>query len=278
MKVLVTGACGFIGRNVVSKLVECGIDVIASDVLPIEESGYICYNNIGYVAHDFCDNNPGLMKKFSNPDLIIHLAWEGLPNYFEDFHVTLNAIESYKFIKQLVDEGLKKVVGIGTCMEYGMVNGEISDDFPTNPITKYAIGKDLLRRMLSMLGVNFKWLRLFYMYGPGQSEKTLYGQLDRAIRMNELDFKMSYGEQIRDYLHVKDVSEYIVKASLQDKVFGSINICSGIPISVRRFVENIIKERGSLLSVRVGERPYTSYEPLSFWGGREKLEMILNES
>lgn len=274
MKVLVTGACGFVGKRVVNELAKYGVDIIVSD---IEDTYDTCYNNIRYIKHDFSDDGNGLYEKLGRPDKLIHLAWKGLPNYTEDFHVTYNALNGYNFIKRLVKEGLQDITCAGTCMEYGMKNGLIEDDELTDPITKYGIGKDLLRRMLETLDINLKWLRLFYMYGEGQSERTLFGQLDRAIRANELDFSMSMGEQIRDYLHVNDVARYIVKAALQEKVNGPINICSGSPISIRKFVEDYITSKKSLIKIKLGERPYSSCEPFAFWGSKRKLERILNE-
>ena len=86
---------------------------------------------------------------------------------------------------------------------------------------------------------SFKWVRLFYMYGKGQNPNSLLSQLDKAIANGDKAFNMSGGEQVRDYLPVEKVAEYIVKVALQDKINGVINCCSGEPVSVKEFEEII---------------------------------------
>lgn len=278
MKVLVTGACGFIGRHVVNELVRWGVDVVATDIKNIEESGLMCYNNIRYIQHDFSTASSECFDTFGRPDKVIHLAWRDLPNYDKEFHITYNAMKSYDFLKAMIASGLKDVTCIGTCAEYGMVCGEVHESIPSDPPNNYAIGKDLLRKMLEKLPINFKWPRLFYLFGPGQRPTTLFALLEKARINGDRSFKIGKGEQLRDFLPVGKVAEYIVKVALQESVTGIINICSGRPISVRRFIEDYLKSTGSSMVLELGDQPYNSYEPMAFWGSRKKLDRILNES
>ena len=88
----------------------------------------------------------------------------------------------------MVANGLKDINVIGTCFEYGMQSGSLSENLPSKPVTAYAISKDTLRRFLEELKKNynfyFKWIRLFYMYGKGQSPKSILPQLDKALDNN----------------------------------------------------------------------------------------------
>jgi dTDP-6-deoxy-L-talose 4-dehydrogenase (NAD+) len=86
---------------------------------------------------------------------------------------------------------------------------------------------------------------------------------------------MSGGKQLRDYLPVEKVAEYIVKISIDDKITGIINCCSGEPISIRKFVENYIAEKNKNIELNLGYYPYPDYEPMAFWGDNKKLMKIL---
>ena len=163
-------------------------------------------------------------------------------------HIEKNLFNNYQFIKNLVANGLKDITITGTCFEYGMVNGCLSEDIQTNPSNSYAIAKDSLRKFIEELKkqykFNYKWIRLFYMYGEGQSEKSLVALLEKAIQNDEKEFNMSGGEQLRDYLHIQEVVYNILKIALQNKIDNQIiNCCSGKPISIRKFVENYLDEK-----------------------------------
>jgi dTDP-6-deoxy-L-talose 4-dehydrogenase (NAD+) len=120
-----------------------------------------------------------------------------------------------------------------------------------------------------------KWVRVFYTYGEGQSKKTLYGQMEDAIANNAEQFNMSQGEQLRDYILVDCAAEYIVKIALQNDITGIINCCSGKPVSVRKFVEDLFREKGVNMKLNLGYYPYPQFEPLGYWGDTKKLNSIL---
>ncbi|MFX1427879.1 MAG: NAD-dependent epimerase/dehydratase family protein, partial [Promethearchaeota archaeon] len=189
--------------------------------------------------------------------------------------------KNYFFLKNMVQNGLKNLSVIGTCLEYGKKSGSLSEDLPTNPITPYAIAKDTLRKCIEefkkIFEFNFKWIRLFYMYGEGQNPNSLLPQLDKALDNNEQIFNMSGGEQLRDYLPVEKVAEFIVKISFQTNIDGIINCCSGIPISVRRIVEDHLEKRGKNIKLNLGYYAYPDYESMAFWGDNTKLKQIIDQ-
>jgi dTDP-6-deoxy-L-talose 4-dehydrogenase (NAD+) len=273
MKILVTGATGFIGKNVVKQLLNYNYEVIATSIEPHIN---IQHPNLKYISSNINELSENAFNLFSHPDVLIHLAWENLPNYKELFHIEKNLISNYNFVKNLIVAGLKNVVCIGTCFEYGMQNGCLSEYMETKPNTMYGLAKDTLRKFIEALQksyeFDFKWLRLFYPYGKGQNPHSLISQLQKAIINNESSFNMSSGEQIRDYLPVETVAEYIIKCSFQSKQKGIINICSGTPISVRKFVENYLLENNAKINLNLGYYPYCDYEPLAFWGDSIKLK------
>ena len=80
---------------------------------------------------------------------------------------------------------------------------------------------------------------------------------------------------MRDYLPVDKAAKYLISLALEKKDIGSINVCSGTPISVRRLVEAWIKENGWSIALNLGHYPYPDYEPIAFWGDRRKLDSLL---
>ena len=213
------------------------------------------------------------------PDLLIHLAWEGLPNYDRPFHVAKNLPDNIAFLKGLIDEGLAGLTVAGTCFEYGRQNGCLAETQPTDPNTHYALAKDALRRFLEMYSrskpVRFLWARLFYVFGEGQGRGSLLALVDWALEAGAESFDMTLGEQLRDYLPVDEMAANIGKIALQERVDGVINVCSGRPVSIRRLVENHLEARGVELRLNLGAVPYSNWEPLAFWGDVTRLNQAI---
>jgi dTDP-6-deoxy-L-talose 4-dehydrogenase (NAD+) len=281
-KILVTGASGFIGNYVITELLKANFQVIAtsSNYLTVvnkpwkEQVEYISFNFKDYSA----DTN--YYSFFGEPDILIHLAWEGLPNYKALFHFEDNLPTHYSFLKNMITNGLEDLTVTGTCFEYGFAEGCLSEDMKANPANAYAIAKDSLQKFLSQLEsfhpFSFKWIRLFYMYGKGQSPKSLFSQLDKAIEEGQKMFNMSGGEQIRDYLPVEQVAKYIRAIATQQAVTGIINCCSEQPVKLKEMVIKYLRDKKAGISISFGYYPYLDYEPMEFWGDNSKLKTILN--
>jgi dTDP-6-deoxy-L-talose 4-dehydrogenase (NAD+) len=281
--VLVTGATGFIGSYVIAELLKSGCEIIATSSNEATAKEKSWFSKVKYIVFDLkeFDNTVNYQNYFNNPTAVIHLAWEGLPNYKAAFHTEENLPRHFAFIKNLITQGQKNITITGTCFEYGMQQGCLTETMETKPENAYAIAKDSLRRQLQQLEQqnNFllKWARLFYMYGTGQNPNSLLSQLDRALENGDAVFNMSGGEQVRDYLPVEKVAEYIVKIALQQNVTGIINCCSGAGITVKDFVRNYLKEKNKTINLNLGHYPYADYEPMSFWGDDSKLKSIINK-
>jgi nucleoside-diphosphate-sugar epimerase len=281
MKIVVTGATGFIGNHVIEYLLDKNHTVIATarDVKKAEKFNW--FSSVQFLPFDINSayDKSTLFHFFGQPDKLIHLAWEGLPNFNSPIHIESNLMNQYRFLKSYLDAGGKHLLVTGTCFEYGLQDGCLSEDVLPNPITAYGIAKDSLRKFLQLLHSQqnpfiFQWVRLFYMYGKGQHPKSIIPQLDTAIKNGDAYFNMSGGEQTRDYLSVDQVAEYICKIALQDRVTGIINCCSGNPISIKHLVEKYIISKGASIQMNFGYYPYTSYEPMHFWGNNTKLRSV----
>jgi dTDP-6-deoxy-L-talose 4-dehydrogenase (NAD+) len=179
----------------------------------------------------------------------------------------------------MIKGGLQDLTVTGTCLEYGLQEGCLSEDGPVYPSNPYATAKDRLRRWLEELQTNapfsLRWVRLFYMYGQGQSPNSLFSQLDKALSNHEPVFNMSGGQQVRDYLPVGVVAEYIALIALQDSVTGVVNCCSGQPVTVEKMVRDYLARNRHNIVLNLGYYPYPDYEPFRFWGDTSKLKTIL---
>ena len=282
-KILVTGATGFIGNYVVNELLANNFLVIATSSNEEKAKQASWYAGVTYIPFNFVDYNSSINYHhfFGEPDLVIHLAWEGLPNYKETFHLTENLPRHLALLANMIKNGLRDLTVTGTCFEYGKTEGKLSEAMETHPANSYAQAKDELRKHLQLMCVqfqfHFKWLRLFYMYGKGQLVNSLFSQLDKALEKNEESFNMSGGAQQRDYLPVEKAATYIVKVALQQEVDGIINCCSGQPVSVKNMVENYLEEKKKAIHLNLGYYPYTDYEAMAFWGDNNKLKLVIND-
>ena len=282
MKVLVTGATGFIGQHVIPQLLERGHTVVAVARDEAKAHRFDWFKRVRFIACDIHHPSANPLEQFGQPGAVIHLAWPGLPNYKALFHFEENLPADYCFLKSLVESGIGHLLVTGTCFEYGMQSGALSEDMPTTPANPYALAKDTLRKFLQSLQQQhpfiLQWTRLFYMYGQGQNQNSLLAQLDRAIDNNEFIFNMSGGEQLRDYLPVEEVARRLVFLLDHPECDGIVNICSGEPISVRRLVEQHIAKRGGDIRLNLGYHPYPDYEPMAFWGDSNCYKAIAGNS
>lgn len=280
MKIAVTGANGFIGRHVVAELERHSIAPVLisrpSSEISLPLSRYVV------VPIDLRNPPPNAFDLMGRPDVLMHLAWGGLPNYKSLHHFEEELPAQYRFLIGLVESGLKNLLVAGTCFEYGMQSGSLDEEIETRPNNPYGFAKDALRRQLEFFRqekpFSLTWARLFYLYGDGQAENSLLPQLKGAVERGDKVFNMSGGEQLRDYLHVSDVARHLVSLAMTMRDNGIVNVCSGKPISVRSLVEGWVEENRWSIDLNLGRHSYPDYEPMVFWGNASKLKNCLPHS
>ena len=279
LKIAVTGASGFIGRYVLAELARQQVDVVAVTRDAARLAGAGLPGRI--VEMDMAAPGADCFDRLGRPDVLIHLAWDGLPNYKSLHHFETELPRQFRFLRAMVEAGLPSLLVTGTCFEYGMQSGALPEDLPTQPTNPYGFAKDALRRQLEFLKAvkpfNLTWARLFYMYGEGQPASSLWPQLKNAVLRGERSFNMSGGEQLRDYLPIQEVARLIASLARRQGDAGCVNVCAGKPVSVRSLVEGWIKENGWVIGLNLGHYPYPDYEPMAFWGDRRRLDAILKQ-
>ena len=273
MKIAVTGSSGFIGRHVV------GLLATSSDIEMVTCSRSSATNNANTIQLDIADANQDTFARLGYPDVLIHLAWDGLPNYDSGYHIDEELPKQIRFLKHLVNSGLKRLIVSGTCFEYGMQTGELREEASIMPTTKYGQAKARLHEALEQLKMDHPfeliWLRLFYLFGEGQAKSSLYAQLKDAMASHKPVFNMSGGEQIRDFMPVEIAAERIVRISTMPEASGTFNICSGNPLKVKDIVARWIAENNSFIKMNLGYYPYPASEPMVFWGSNTKIMTVL---
>lgn len=289
MKIAVTGASGFIGRHVLRALTGHGTHAgwafsgaeppaIVATARSLDRADR-SIPGVAWVALDLASPPGDPWGHLGHPDVVVHLAWEGLPHYRAARHLEEELPRHESFLERCVRAGLGTLVVAGTCAEYGMQEGCLREDAPPQPAHPYAAAKDGLRRSLATLqgrhDFRLTWLRFFYLYGDGQPAHTLYAQLLRAIRERRASFDMSPGDQTRDYLPVARAAEYVARLACAPADRGIVNICSGRPRTVRSLVEEWIRDAGAGIVLNPGHYPYSDHEPMHFWGSAAKLAQLL---
>jgi len=274
MKVLVTGANGFLGRGVVTELVNRGYNVIATDIRTkgIDERAQIIESDIFELSNPF--------DFFGNPDVVIHLAWrDGFVHYSEK-HI-LDLYKHYKFIKDLVDEGCNHIAIMGTMHEIGYYEGSINENTPCNPLTPYGIAKNALRQLTYTMSLEHKivwqWLRGYYIVSNDVNSNSIFGKIARKSLEGEKEFPFTSGQNQYDFVDYEKFCETIVDVIGQERVNGIIEICSGKPEKLKDRVERFIYENGYDIKLLYGKYPDRLYDSKAIWGSYKKLEEIYNE-
>ena len=276
LSVAVTGGSGFVGRAVLNALLRRGAEVatVTRDRRRLSDFE----GRVRVLEGDIADAGSELCEVLAGHDVVVHLAWDGLPNYRSLHHFETELPRQYRFLREIVARGLKSLLVTGTCFEYGMQNGELSESLICMPDNPYGYAKDALRRQLTFLKTeyqfNLTWARLFYMYGAGQGSQSIYSLLGAAVERRDDRFPMSGGEQLRDYLRVDKAAEYLAGLSCEQNDVGIVNVCSGSPRSMRGIVETWLAENNWRIDLNLGRYPYPDYEPFAFWGNAKKLHAI----
>lgn len=272
MKILVTGANGYLGQGIVRQLLDDGQEVIAAD---------FSIDNIDSRAKKFeCDlfsiSNP--FEYFGNPDAILHLAWR---NGF--VHNALSHIEDlpyhYKFLKAFVDAGISQMAILGTMHEIGFFEGSINENTPTNPQSLYGIAKDALRNSMKVLTANsntvLQWIRGFYIVGNSQFGSSIFSKITAAEKCGKPEFPFTTGQNQWDFIDYPDFCNQIAKIVEQKDVDGIINACSGHPEKLADRVERFIKENDYKIKLSYGSFPDRPYDSKAVWGNDSKINKIL---
>lgn len=264
--ILLTGATGFVGRQVLRELGERGsrIRVVirtgTQDRLPQAEA----IESVVASADMWSQEAAWWADVCRGVDTAIHVAWYVEPGRYLQSPQNLACLTgSLRFAEGASRAKLRRFVGIGTCFEYDLGAGRLSVQTPLRPLTLYAASKAAtflaLSHYLPQQGVEFAWCRLFYLYGEGEDARRLVPYLRGKLSAGE-PAELSSGTQVRDYLDVREAARMIADSALGAGQ-GPVNICSGEPVTIRALAERIADEYGRRDLLRFGARPDNLTDP-----------------
>lgn len=272
-KVLVTGACGYIGRHVVAELLRQGHHVIASDFANLDLP-----EGVEFTDYPIFDGSPDIYDRLGKPDVLIHLAWKHGFIHNSSAHME-DLSKHVVFLNHMIDAGIWSVSVMGSMHEVGYWEGAIRTDTPCNPLSQYGIAKNALRQSMLLYSqgkqTNFHWLRAFYIFGDDRHGSSIFAKLLQAAAEGKQTFPFTSGKNYYDFIHVDDLAKQIVAASLQDQKNGVINVCTGNPKTLAEQVEWYIKENQLPITLEYGKFPDRPYDSPGVWGDSSDIRQIL---
>jgi nucleoside-diphosphate-sugar epimerase len=276
MRVLLTGATGFLGAHVARLLVQQGCQVFAlarrgSDLGRLQD----VHDALHLVTGDVLDGEQmAEVVQQARPELCLHLAWYAEPGVYLSSPLNVRYIgASLHLATLLAGAGCRRLVVAGTCAEYDADYGYLSESSPTHPATLYAASKvatqTVLAKLAEQLDLSVAWARIFYIYGPGENPRRFVPDIITTLLRGQ-PTRTTLGEQVRDYLHVEDVASALW-ALVGSDLAGVVNIGSGAPVTNREIVLKIGEIVGHPELVKLGDLPYRAGDPMFVCANNSRL-------
>lgn len=273
MKILVTGANGYLGSGIVEVILNTGNEVVASDfkVDHIDDRAEKKPCNLFEIENPY--------EYFGKPDALLHLAWRDGFVHYSNAHID-DLPKHFNFIKLMTKAGCKHIAAMGSMHEVGFFEGSINENTPCHPITPYGIGKNALRDLTAMVcrqqNAVFQWLRGYYIVGNSKYGSSIFSKITAAVQDGKKEFPFTLGQNQYDFIDYHDFCAQVAAAVTQSQEQGIINICSGRPEKLADRVERFIKENNYDIKLQYGAFPDRPYDSKAIWGNSSKIEKIIN--
>lgn len=279
MRVLVTGAAGFIGSWVVKALLERDHEVIGS-FRPGQTPRVDVTSHGRFTPWPADLDDPNALEALARgvcAEVAVHMAWYADPSTYLHSPRNMDSLAmTVKLARALYENGCRKIVGVGTCVEYAPSDGLRKEGDPLDPRTLYAVCKRAACLAIEALAAEerkeFAWARLFHMHGPGDAKVRLVPSLVAKLRRGA-SVDLTDGTQVRDHLHVSDVGTAMAVIATGDAA-GPVNVCSGEPVTLRQVAEMVARIVGGPELLRFNARPHRAGEVMFLAGDASRLRRL----
>lgn len=274
MRVLITGAGGYIGRHLTTECLNKGYEVIAVDLnVPAVDS------RAERITLDILSGRNNLYTELGSPDICIHLAWRD--GFFHDSQRHMDELPLHiSFLKQMIDNGVQRIAVMGSMHEVGYFEGMLDENTQCNPISQYGIAKNALRETIKEYARKtetvFYWIRAFYIVGDDIHNHSVFTKIINAAQNGQSTFPFTTGKNQYDFLDVQELAMQITSIVSQTDVTGVIHCCSGQPVSLGEKVEQFIAENHLDISLEYGAYRERSYDSPGVWGDASKINRIMD--
>ena len=272
MKILVTGANGYMGMGIVKQLLDDHMEVVATDM----KVDHVDDRAVKISGNIFEIDNP--YDFFGKPDVLLHLAWrDGFKHNSENHLGDLPA--HYHFISEMMSAGMKRVCILGTMHEVGFYEGSIDEHTPTAPESLYGISKNALRDAVRLeaakYGCIFQWIRGFYIVGNTTAGCSIFSKITQAEHEGKQEFPFTMGTNQYDFIDYDEFCMQVAAVVEQQDVNGIINCCSGQPMRLGERVEQFIRDNHYQIKLQYGAFPDRPYDSKAVWGNNTKIMEIM---
>ena len=271
--VLVTGAGGYIGRHVVTALLERGFAVKALD---LRLDGVD--DRAEKVSVNLFSGDEDIYDQMGRPDIVVHMAWRDGFVHNSPAHID-DLAAHYHLIENLLKGGLKHLAVMGTMHEVGYWEGAIDETSPCAPASLYGVSKNALRQITTVLakqhGATLQWIRAYYIVGDDKFGQSIFAKLLAAAEEGHTTFPFTTGKNQYDFISVDGLAQQIAAVVSQTEIDGVINACSGEPMSLADRVEGYIREHDLGITLEYGAFPDRQYDSPGVWGDASKIKKIM---
>lgn len=274
MKILVTGANGYLGQGIIKAILDNGNEVVATGFKTnrVDDRAEKKDCNIFEIENPY--------EFFGKPDVLLHLAWRDGFVHYSNSHIE-DLPNHYTFIKKIAESGCKHISVMGSMHEIGFFEGSINENTPCHPTTPYGIAKNALRDLTEMIcnhnNCVFQWMRGYYIVGNSKYGSSIFSKIALAAEEGKKEFPFTLGQNQYDFIDYSEFCFCVAAVVCQNKEQGIINICSGRPEKLADRVERFIKENNYDIKLKYGVFPDRPYDSKAIWGDSSKIEKIISE-
>jgi len=284
LRILITGANGFLGRHVVRQLSSWGIPCTATSLQKHSTSSHAI---VKWISMDLRNaEEVRSVVRLSQPRIVVHLAAavsSGRTPIDVENTMGVNVLGTHNLLRSLMDEApeLVRVVVLGTGEEYGNSDRlPLTEEHPLQPVSPYSASKAAANQFVFLYQKLFSLpcviLRPFVIYGPDQAPTMMIPELITSA-LSGKEFRMTKGEQTRDFVYVDDVIDCLWRAAMIDAAAGNIfNVCTGREHTLREVAERVLALTQSSSQLLLGALPYRQNEVWRSYGSYEKARRVLH--